>query len=104
MVELEDVAGFENMLLVSETGEKLTGSEDKQLKIEKNLYGKTYLQLEEKLQILPATMIALISRQRARGNWMMWWVALLVLAVFSGQFLVYLLRTLQKTLLAHWLS
>ena len=98
IVELEDVAGFENMLLVSETGEKLTGSEDKQLKIEKNLYGKTYLQLEEKLQILPATMIALISRQRARGSWMTWWITFLALAIFSGQFLVYLLRTLQKTL------
>ena len=98
IVGLEDVDGFENMLLVSETGEKLTGNEDKQRTIEKNMYGKTYLQLEEKLQILPATMIALISRQRARGSWMTWWITLLVLAIFSGQFLVYLLRTLQKTL------
>ncbi|MEI3194956.1 MAG: HAMP domain-containing protein [Lachnospiraceae bacterium] len=29
---------------------------------------------------------------------MTWWITLLVLAIFSGQFLVYLLRTLQKTL------
>ncbi|MEI3194955.1 MAG: hypothetical protein V8S54_03420 [Lachnospiraceae bacterium] len=48
IVGLEDVDGFENMLLVSETGEKLTGNEDKQRTIEKNMYGKTYLQLEER--------------------------------------------------------
>lgn len=44
--------------------------------------------------------MTLVPRQQLRGNWMIWWTGLIVLAVLSGLFLVYLLLTLQRVLFA----
>lgn len=101
IVSLEDVDGLENTLLADETGESLTGGTSRKFSLDASTYrehGNSYLQLTEQFRNLPVTMLTLVPRQRAHGSWTGWWIALLLLAVFSGQFLVYLLRTLQKTL------
>lgn len=101
IVSLEDVDGLENTLLVDAAGESLTGGESRKFSVDASTcreHGSSYLQLTEQFRTLPATMLTLVPRQRVHGNWIGWWVVLLLLAVFSGQFLVYLLRTLQKTL------
>ena len=101
IVALEDVDGLENTFLINEAGESLSGEKNRKFSVDASNYrehGNVYQQMTEPFQRLPVTMLALVPRQYTYGRWLGWWITLLLLAVFSGQFLVYLLRTLQKTL------
>ena len=103
IIDLEGVAGFEESGLTDRDGYELTGDKERTFGLESSSYweeGRRYLQLTEKIDGFPAAIVTLVPRQQLRGNWMVWWTGLIVLAVLSGLFLVYLLLTLQRVLFA----
>lgn len=101
IIDLQDVAGFEESALTDMNGTELTGDKERIFNLESTSYwepGRGYLQLTKKIDQFPAAIVTLVPRQQLRGNWMIWWTGLIILAVFSGLFLVYLLLTLQRVL------
>nr|WP_308627649.1 histidine kinase [uncultured Eisenbergiella sp.] len=103
LIDLEEVAGFEDSGLTDLNGLELTKNKGRVFRLEGSSYweqGKGYLQLTKKIDRFPAVIVTLVPRQQLRGNWMIWWSGLIILAAVSGVFLVHLLLTLQRVLFA----
>lgn len=101
IVDVEDVSGLENTVLVSEEGVSLTGDDNESFSIDESFYrkdGKNYKLMTESFQELPIVMVSLVPRQYTLNSWIGWLIGLIFLAFISGVILVYLLIHLQRSL------